>query len=121
MKLTRLIYSSTSGEISITHAERKRAWQQHIKDWQASGLSGMAYCQQQSFTYAWFIYWRKKVTEPVTAPMQSVPSGFAKVAVVSATESKSSEGLTVLFPGGVSITGLHAGNVELLGAVLRQL
>jgi hypothetical protein len=34
---------------------------------------------------------------------------------------ESSEGLTVSLPGGVSITGLHAGNVELLGAVLRQL
>ena len=26
----------------MTHAERKRLWQQHIEDWQASGLSGMA-------------------------------------------------------------------------------
>ncbi|WP_446718544.1 IS66 family insertion sequence element accessory protein TnpA, partial [Halomonas sp. BC1] len=32
----------------MTHAERKRLWQQHIEDWQTSGLSGMAYCQQQS-------------------------------------------------------------------------
>jgi hypothetical protein len=31
------------------------------------------------------------------------------------------DGLTVALPGGVSITGLHAGNIELLGAVLRQL
>jgi len=29
--------------------------------------------------------------------------------------------LTVSLPGGVSITGLHAGNIEWLGAVLRQL
>ena len=27
----------------------------------------------------------------------------------------------LLDPGGVSITGLHAGNIELLGMVLRQL
>jgi hypothetical protein len=30
-------------------------------------------------------------------------------------------GLTVSLPGGVSITGLHVGNIDLLGAVLRQL
>jgi hypothetical protein len=30
-------------------------------------------------------------------------------------------GLTVSLPGGISITGLHTGNIELLGAVLRQL
>ena len=103
----------------MTHAERKRLWQQHIEDWQASGLSGMAYCQQQSLTYCRFVYWRKKLTEPEASfPEQPVSSpGFAKVSAVPGPES--SEGLTVSLPGGVSITGLHAGNVELLGAVLR--
>jgi len=48
----------------MTHTERKRAWQQHITDWQASGLSGIAYCQQQSLTYCRFVYWRKKLAEP---------------------------------------------------------
>lgn len=105
----------------MTHAERKRLWQQNITDWQASGLSGMAYCQKQSLAYCRFVYWRKKLTEPETSvPKQPVSSpGFAKVAAVP--EPASSEGLTVSLPGGVSITGLHAGNVELLGAVLRQL
>lgn len=98
----------------MTQAKRKRAWKQHIKDWQASGLSGMAYCQQQSLTYARFVYWRKRLTEPVAALKQSVPSGFAKVAAVSVSDSESSESLTVSLPGGVSITGLHAGNVVLL-------
>lgn len=36
----------------MTHIERRRLWQQRIEDWQASGLSGMAYCQQQSLTIA---------------------------------------------------------------------
>jgi hypothetical protein len=29
--------------------------------------------------------------------------------------------LTLRLPGGMAITGLHAGNVDLLGAILRQL
>lgn len=105
----------------MTHAERKRLWQQHIDDWQASGLSGMAYCQQQSLTYCRFVYWRKKLAESeVAVPERPAASpGFAKVA--AAPNPSSPEGLTVSLPGGVSITGLHAGNVELLGAVLRQL
>ena len=32
----------------MTHIERRRLWQQHIEDWQASGLSGMAYCRKRS-------------------------------------------------------------------------
>ncbi len=105
----------------MTHTERRRVWKQHIEDWQASGLSGMAYCQQQSLTYCRFVYWRKKLTEPETSvPEQPASSlGFAKVTAVASPSSP--EGLTVSLPGGVSITGLHAGNVELLGAVLRQL
>ncbi len=43
----------------MTH-EREQLWQQHITQWQASGLSGMAYCKQQSLTYC-----RKRSTNPI--------------------------------------------------------
>lgn len=98
--------------------EREQLWQQHITQWQASGLSGMAYCQQQSLTHCRFVYWRKKLVNS-QASDGSGPSGFARVAPVSRLEA--TDGLTVSLPGGASITGLHAGNIELLGAVLRQL
>lgn len=61
----------------MTH-EREQLWQQHITQWQASGLSGMAYCKQQSLTYCRFVYWRKKLTHGV--PDDAAPSGFARVA-----------------------------------------
>lgn len=32
-----------------------------------------------------------------------------------------STGLAVSLPGGITVTGLHAGNVALLGDILRQL
>ena len=98
--------------------ERAGLWQQHITEWQASGLSGMAYCRQRSLTYGRFVYWRKKLAAS-QAPEGAAPSGFARVSPVSSAEASS--GLTVLLPGGVSITGLHADNIALLGAVLRQL
>jgi hypothetical protein len=80
----------------MTPVERKRLWQQHITDWQASGL-----CQQQSLAYCRFVYWRKKLAEPDQVPDRPVRSGFAKVAAAPGPES--SEGLTVSLPGGVSI------------------
>lgn len=46
----------------MVHTQREQIWQQRITDWQASGLSGMAYCKQQSLTYCRFVYWRKKLT-----------------------------------------------------------
>ena len=102
----------------MTQIERKQTWQQRIADWQASGLSGAAYCKQESLVYHRFVYWRQKLTgrEEPSKPVQT-RSGFARVAPVA----NAGAGLTVSLPGGVSITGLHAGNIELLGAVLRQL
>jgi len=108
------------GEIRMSSVEREHFWQQQIGDWQASGLSGIAYCKQQSLTYHRFVYWRKKLADSGHYPdEESAVTGFARVAPVSGVGA--TDGLTVSLPGGVSITGLHAGNIEWLGALLRQL
>jgi hypothetical protein len=104
--------------------ERAQVWQQHITEWEVSCVSGSAYCKRQSLVYHQFIYWRRKLvlTEDSLEQEQAV-TGFARV--VSDLGAGASIGgaycLTVALPGGVSITGLHASNIELLGAVLRQL
>ncbi|MDX5328039.1 MAG: IS66 family insertion sequence element accessory protein TnpB [Marinobacter sp.] len=102
----------------MTTPDLHQFWQQTLSDWQASGLSGAAYCKQESLVYHRFVYWRQKLTGRVESsePVQA-RSGFARVAPIPDT----GVGLTVSLPGGVSITGLHAGNIDLLGAVLRQL
>ncbi|WP_417514547.1 IS66 family insertion sequence element accessory protein TnpA [Marinobacter sp.] len=103
----------------MVHTQREQIWQQRITDWQASGLSGMASCKKQSLTYCQFVYWRMKLTLGVPELNEVASSGFASV--TAAPDSGTSDGLRVSLPGGVSITGLRAGNIELLGAVLRQL
>ncbi len=55
--------------------ERERLWQQHITEWQTSG---MAYCKQRSLTYCWFVYRRKKLAG--VASDGPAPSGFARAA-----------------------------------------
>jgi hypothetical protein len=103
----------------MTRTEREHLWHQHIQDWRASGFSGMAYCKQQSLTYCRFVYWRKKLTDVEPVADNTGASGFARVA--PPVHESTTDGLRVSLPGGVSITGLHAGNIELLGSVLRQL
>jgi hypothetical protein len=106
----------------MTSTERAHAWQRHMTDWQASGASGSAYCKQQSLAYHQFVYWRQKLTPTDDSPKQEqVTTGFARVVSAPGAGIGGADGLTVSLPGGVSITGLHAGNIELLGAVLRQL
>ncbi len=106
----------------MTATEREQAWQQRINDWQATGLSGSAYCKQQSLTYHQFVYWRQKLTSTEDDPKQApATTGFARVVSVPGASAVAADGLTVSLPGGLSVSGLHAGNIELLGAVLRQL
>ncbi|PFG51500.1 hypothetical protein ATG98_0443 [Marinobacter sp. LV10R520-4] len=102
--------------------ERAQVWQQHITDWEATGVSGSAYCKQQSLVYHQFVYWRRKlVLIEDSLEQEQAATGFARVVSVPGATIGGADGLTVSLPGGVSITGLHAGNIELLGAVLRQL
>ena len=106
----------------MTPTERAQVWQQHITDWQATGVSGSSYCKQQSLVYHQFVYWRRKLapTEDSLANEQAA-TGFTRVVSAPGVGIGGADGLAVALPGGVSITGLHAGNIELLGAVLRQL
>ena len=91
-------------------------WQHTLAEWAASGLSGAAFCREHGLGYHQFSYWRRKLR---AEGQSDAGAGFARVTPSAATEA--AYGLTVSLPGGVSITGLHAGNVELLSAVLRQL
>ena len=107
----------------MTPIEKAHFWQQQIHDCDASGLSGSAFCKQQSLIYHQFVYWRQKLTPGDDIPKQATAAtGFARI-ISSAPRVGAGDvdGLTVSLPGGVAITGLHAGNIELLGAVLRQL
>jgi hypothetical protein len=106
----------------MTPTERAHVWQQHITDWEASGWSGSAYCKQRSLVYHQFGYWRRKLAPTEDSLKQNqATTGFTRVVAAPGASTGRVDGLTVALPGGVSITGLHAGNIELLGAVLRQL
>jgi hypothetical protein len=106
----------------MTPTERAHVWQQHITDWEASGVSGSAYCKQQSLVYHQFVYWRRKLAlTDDSLEQEQAATGFARVVSGPVVSTGRVDGLTVSLPGGVSITGLHAGNIELLGAVLRQM
>jgi hypothetical protein len=96
----------------MTTSTREAFWQQHLFDWQGSGLSGAAFCLRQNLSYHQFTYWRRKLVEGSA----SKTVGFARVAMMSTSME-----LTLTLPGGMAITGLHAGNVALLGSILGQL
>jgi hypothetical protein len=99
--------------------ERKQVWQEHITDWGSSGLSAVAYCKQHSLGLWSVHHLAQEAGGAQPIPDGARSCGFARVKAVS--DEQGTDGLTVSLPGGVSITGLHGGNIELLGAILRQL
>ncbi len=102
----------------MTTQDRAHFWHEHITLWRASGLSGQTFCHQQDLSYHQFIYWRAKQDKAeVSLPEAAV--GFSRV-VPSPAVSTGGE-LTISLPSGVSISGLHAGNIDLIGSLLRQL
>jgi len=105
----------------MTLAERTLYWQQQFNDWRDSGLSGAAFCRQRVLSYHQFVYWRRKLegSAKVSTPDGVSGAGFARVTQVP--PSQESGDLTLRLPGGMAITGLHAGNVDLLAAILKQL
>ncbi|EBA00052.1 hypothetical protein MELB17_16858 [Marinobacter sp. ELB17] len=61
----------------MTPTERAHVWQHHITDWQATGVSGSAYCKQQSLIYHQFVYWRRKL-----APTEALSGLFGEVTLL---------------------------------------
>lgn len=109
----------------MSSQERTRYWEGQILAWQASGESGQAFCDAQGLVYHRFVYWRRKLlssAETAGGHPGELASGFARVAPASPWPDPSlASGLMIALPNGVSISGLHAGNVALLGDILRQL
>lgn len=82
----------------MTSQNKSDFWQQHIADWQSSGLSQAAYCDKHNLKLSTFTYWRGKqsktrpklmpVAMPVTATFAelSLPGGIQLQLPVSALE-----------------------------------
>jgi hypothetical protein len=58
--------------------ERRERWQELVGDWEASGMSGAAFCRERGLVYAQFMYWRKRLE--AGDEQERVSGGFVAVA-----------------------------------------
>lgn len=95
-------------------------WMSHVKQWRDSGQSQARYCKAHELSYHRFIYWRKKFEDEESGgdhlATGSFSAGFASVAYRA-----SEPGLSVSLPNGVTVRGISADNVMLLGTLLDRL
>jgi hypothetical protein len=93
-------------------------WQQHISQWQKSGVSQAKYCKQHGLKANRFSYQKLKFK---VKPAQTSSSGFIKIPVAQVAVKETRTPLTLHFASGLSLSGIEANNIGLvkqLAAVL---
>ena len=93
---------------------KQRFWQQHIDNWQASGLSGPVFCLQHDLPYHRFSYWRRKLTQDNTSDSNSA---FAQVLCTS-NRANPLAGVSLALPNGIEIRDIESHNIPVVKALL---
>jgi hypothetical protein len=94
---------------------RTAHWQLHITAWQSSAQSQATYCREHGLVKSQFSYWKRKLMSKEAAPRQSQGTGFIAVQRLEAQSS----GLTVRFPNGVTLVGIHATDIQFIQELSR--
>lgn len=94
---------------------REDFWQRHVAQWQTSGLSKMAYCQQHALIYHQMMYWSNKEAHVVKSEHSN---GFVAVAVSADVRDSV---LCVRLPNGIAIEGINDHSIALVGKLVEQL
>ena len=83
----------------LKNPEVRRQMFDIIKQWQQSGLTKKAYCDQQSIKHHTFYYWYKRYRQQ-HADIDNKSSSFVKLKVEKSPASPSVE---IHFPGGIRL------------------
>lgn len=60
--------------ISVACQQRRKFWENHLRAWQASGLSQAGYCREHEFSDKSLVYWKKRlVPARVAVSLVEVP------------------------------------------------
>lgn len=59
----------------MANPDKRAFWQQHHQQWQQSGLTQKAYCQQHELKLANFRYWRSRLQAKGAVSAKLIPLG----------------------------------------------
>ena len=110
-----------TGQTGTSKPARERFWREQVSNWHDSGLGQSAYCRQRGLKLHQFLYWRRKLEGLHPSPKSATGAAFVPVRVAEPAGDGQGATLSVSLPNGVVVRGISAGNVDLLGRLLRQL
>jgi hypothetical protein len=47
--------------VSVEGQQRRKFWENHLRAWQASGLTQVCYCRKHGISDKSFVYWKKRL------------------------------------------------------------
>ena len=99
-----------------TQSENQAFWQNHVQQWQSSGLSQAAYCREHQLDQNKLSYYKRKQLGEVV-PTQN--NGF--VSVQLAQNVQSIDALTLHFVNGTHLSGITSQNVTVVKQLMEAL
>ena len=106
---------------SIKSKTANTFWQNHVGQWQSSGLSQAKYCRQHKLTSHQFSYWKGKFWATGHAAMPGTNSGFARVQIAWSTDKAVLPGLSLRFQDGTEVTGITRDTMPLIRELVEVL
>ena len=64
--------------ISVEGQQRRKFWENHLRAWQASGVSQAGYCRKHGLSHKSFVYWKKRL---VAGKGCGLPGGGAETSI----------------------------------------
>ena len=93
-------------------------WQNHIAQWQSSGLSQAKYCRQHKLASHQLSYWKGKLLANVPP---ETPSGFARVQMAGVSTISVSSELSLHFRDGIQLLGITEETLPLIRPLVEIL
>jgi|TARA_Y100000031_G_scaffold7029_1_gene8289 hypothetical protein len=103
-----------------TSTAKQTFWTNHLRQWQASGLTQVAYCERENIKVHQLTYQKSKLDGKAKSARRPKvgTSKFASVAVLS---SASTEALTITLPNGTQMSGIDSSNLSIAQQLLEHL
>jgi hypothetical protein len=93
-----------------------------VREFERSGLSGPRFAAMTGLKYQTFATWRRKYgTLPVTRRRSSVPPSGLGAWMEAVVEPSGGSALTVMLPGGASVSVSHPSQASLAAQLLKAL
>jgi hypothetical protein len=105
----------------VNHVRNNEFWQNHIAQWQSSGLSQAKYCRQHKLASHQLSYWKGKFLANTHTVSPEIPSGFARVQIDGVSPTSVSSDLSLHFRDGIQLLGITEETLPLIRQLVEIL